>query len=315
MSDRAGVADRASVADRTDVSENRDRRPSAREARRPRNPHRAESWQPTVLRRVRVRSVEPLAPELVRVTLGGDELGQFTIAGSADTTAAAAGEPALVPAVRSPSFDDVVVFCLPDPATGEVTLPVPAPGGGLGHPPGGVALVREYTVRTLRDGAMCVILIRHAEGAGARWLEAVRPGDELTIVGPRVSRALPAVDRMLAVGDATALPALARLLEERPPTLDLDVLAAVPDPAALPRTLLPTVAPADADRVRVRVVAAAPGSSGELIGALSAAGLPTGFAWVAGESGMVSAVRRHLLDRGQNPDRIQFTGYWRLGGP
>ncbi len=293
--------------------------------RRPRNPHRAESWQPTALRRVQVRSVEPLTPELVRVTLEGDELGEFTTAtGSAGATASAtAGDTGLLPAVRSPSFDDVVVFCLPDPDTGEVTLPVPAPGGGLGHPLGGAALVREYTVRSLRDDALCVDLVHHASGAGVRWLESVRPGDDLTIVGPRVSRALPAVDRMLAVGDATALPALARLIEERPPTLALDVLAAVPDPSALPRsaiparTVLPAVSPADADadRVRVRVVAAAPGSADELIDALAAAELPTGFAWVAGESGMVTTVRRHLLARGQEPDRVQFTGYWRLGGP
>lgn len=272
--------------------------------RRPRNPHRAESWQPTALRRVRVRAVEPLAPELVRVTLEGDELGEIaTDAGDA------------VPAVRSSSFDDVVVFCLPDPVTGEVTPPVPAPGGGLGHPPGSAALVREYTVRSLRDGALAVDLVRHASGAGVRWLESVRPGDELTIVGPRVSRALPAVDRMLAVGDATALPALARLIEERPPALALDALAAVPDPSALPRSVLPAVSPADADRVRVEVAAAAPGSAGELIDALTATELPTGFAWVAGESGMVTAVRRHLLARGQEVARVQFTGYWRLGGP
>lgn len=292
------------MVDQTGMSEKPARRPSDRETPRPRNPHRAESWQPTALRRVRVRAVEPLAPELVRVTLEGDELGEIaTDAGDA------------VPAVRSPSFDDVVVFCLPDPVTGEVTLPVPAPGGGLGHPPGSAALVREYTVRSLRDGALAVDLVRHASGAGVRWLESVRPGDALTIVGPRVCRALPAVDRMLAVGDATALPALARLIEERPPTLALDVLAAVPDPSALPRTVLPAVSPADADRVRVRVVAAAPGSADELINAMAAVELPAGFAWVAGESGMVTAVRRHLLARGQEPDRVQFTGYWRLGGP
>ena len=76
-----------------------------------------------------------------------------------------------------------------------------------------------------------------------------------------------------------------------------------------------TVSPADADRVRVQVVATAPGSADELIDALATVDLPTGFAWVAGESGMVTAVRRQLLARGQEPDRVQFTGYWRLGGP
>ena len=69
-----------------------------------------------------------------------------------------------------------------------------------------------------------------------------------------------------------------------------------------------------AESVRA-VVEAAPGSAGELIDALTATELPTGFAWVAGESGMVTAVRRHLLARGQEADRVQFTGYWRLGGP
>ena len=72
------------MVDQTGMSEKPARRPSDRETPRPRNPHRAESWQPTALRRVRVRAVEPLAPELVRVTLEGDELGEIaTDAGDA----------------------------------------------------------------------------------------------------------------------------------------------------------------------------------------------------------------------------------------
>lgn len=94
------------------------------------------------------------------MTLDGDQLGEFTAA-TEDSA----------PAAYSEGFDDVVFFCLPDPATGEVHLPVAAPGGGLAHPPGGAALVREYTVRSLRDGALCVDLVRHASGAGAHWLE------------------------------------------------------------------------------------------------------------------------------------------------
>ncbi|WP_283095574.1 SIP domain-containing protein [Nocardioides alcanivorans] len=43
--------------------------------------------------------------------------------------------------------------------------------------------------------------------------------------------------------------------------------------------------------------------------------MPVGFVWAAGESAVVGDVRRRLVARGQDPDRIQFTGYWRLGGP
>lgn len=130
------------------------------------------------------------------MTLDGDQLGEFT---------AAAEDSA--PAAYSEGFDDVVFFCLPDPATGEVHLPVAAPGGGLAHPPGGAALVREYTVRSLRDGALCVDLVRHASGAGAHWLE----GPARRRYPDRPARGLPAgtdrkVHRQLAPRRAAVAP-------------------------------------------------------------------------------------------------------------
>ncbi len=37
------------------------------------------------------------------------------------------------------------------------------------------------------------------------------------------------------------------------------------------------------------------------------------FAWLAGESGVVRALRRHLInERGVDKRSIEFTGYWRL---
>ncbi|MEH6818861.1 siderophore-interacting protein [Dietzia cercidiphylli] len=132
-------------------------------------------------------AVAAFAADLVRVTLDGDQLGEFT---------AAAEDSA--PAAYSEGFDDVVFFCLPDPATGEVHLPVAAPGGGLAHPPGGAALVREYTVRSLRDGALCVDLVRHASGAGAHWLE----GPARRRYPDRPARGLPAgADRIKFTGN------------------------------------------------------------------------------------------------------------------
>ena len=50
--------------------------------------------------------------------------------------------------------------------------------------------------------------------------------------------------------------------------------------------------------------------------AVRAARLPsvTPYAWVAGESSMVRAVRRHLVgERGIDRTRVTFTGYWRRG--
>jgi NADPH-dependent ferric siderophore reductase len=55
------------------------------------------------------------------------------------------------------------------------------------------------------------------------------------------------------------------------------------------------------------------GRSDVVLSALRGADLPDGevFAWVAGESGMVKAVRRHLVrDRGVDRRRVEFCGYW-----
>lgn len=270
--------------------------------RRLRNRHRAESRFETVVRRVALRSVSELAPDLVRITLGGAELGEF----EADN--------AIHAAVESPGFDDVVVFCLPDPDTGLVTVPLPGPGGGLLVPPGRTVVAREYTVRALGGGGvMTVDLVRHRDGPGMRWLATARPGDEVAVVAPRVSRALPEVDSMLAVGDASALPALARLVEEYPAGSVLDVVLVVPDLRRLPASLLQ--AGSARAGVTVRVVRDAPGSSGEVLVALSECAPTYQFAWVACESGMAGDIRRGLIERGQPVDRVQFTGYWRLGGP
>ena len=53
-----------------------------------------------------------------------------------------------------------------------------------------------------------------------------------------------------------------------------------------------------------------------LLSAVAGAGLPPGtsYAWLAGESACVRALRRHLVSaRGLDRSRITFTGYWRQG--
>ncbi|MEV0563282.1 siderophore-interacting protein [Dactylosporangium sp. NPDC050588] len=57
-------------------------------------------------------------------------------------------------------------------------------------------------------------------------------------------------------------------------------------------------------------------SGGGVLDAVRAADLPPGtpYAWVAGESGVVRSVRRHLVhERGIDRRRVMFTGYWRRG--
>lgn len=58
------------------------------------------------------------------------------------------------------------------------------------------------------------------------------------------------------------------------------------------------------------------GGAGAVVAAMRAARLPVGkgYAWIAGESAEVRALRRHLVrERGFERDAVVFTGYWRRG--
>ncbi len=59
-----------------------------------------------------------------------------------------------------------------------------------------------------------------------------------------------------------------------------------------------------------------PGSPSGLLTALREAELPGGdtYAWIAGESGTVKELRRHLVaERGLDRRAVSFSGYWRRG--
>lgn len=203
------------------------------------------------------------------------------------------------------------------------------------------------------DRRVDVDFVVHGDGGpAAAWLSTAAVGDELVVIGPDALsphsgvgidwRPGTATDLLLA-GDETAAPAIASILEALPPTRRAHALIEVADQEdALPLAvgpnvevvwvaraggehgsrLLPAVTAWLAERPEL-VAAAAAGRAQELDDVdvdreilwerpESAAG---GFyAWIAGEAGVVTTLRR-LLVRGHGIDRgrVAFMGYWRLG--
>jgi NADPH-dependent ferric siderophore reductase len=104
-------------------------------------------------------------------------------------------------------------------------------------------------------------------------------------------------------GDETALPAIARLLDAWPGTIGADVVIEVASPPAvqdLPSHAGVTVQWVHGADAWVQAVRDLPWPD-----------VPT-FCWVAGESGAVRQVRRHLADDRHVPrDCLDATGYWR----
>ncbi|WP_280701609.1 siderophore-interacting protein [Kitasatospora sp. GP82] len=253
-----------------------------------------------------------LGPSMVRVTFGGEQLKDFAGGG------------------RDQSFS----LFLPHPGQSAPVLPTEA-GEGWFHewralPPEVRAVMRSYTVRAQdRERAeVDVDFALHgtqapaasaAAGPAARWAAAAGPGDRVVLLGPAVEgnrsvgfRPPPDADWLLIAGDETALPAIGGIMDWLPAGVRARVWIEVPHAEDIQD--LPSAAEAEITWL-VRDSARRP-VSGPLLEAVRAAELPGGtpYAWIAGESGAVKALRRHLVrERGFDRKSVEFSGYWRLG--
>jgi NADPH-dependent ferric siderophore reductase len=189
--------------------------------------------------------------------------------------------------------------------------------------------MRSYTLRALRrnpdeidiDFALHGLEPGAAVPAGpaSHWASAARAGDRVVLLGPAVAdnraiRFRPPADTDLVVlrGDETAVPAASAILESLPAGLRVRAWLEVPHAGDIQD--LATSADAEITWL-VRDERAAGSAMG--LDALRATVLPaaeTPYAWIAGESGRVRELRRHLVgERGLDRRRVTFVGYWRQG--
>jgi NADPH-dependent ferric siderophore reductase len=242
----------------------------------------------TAPRLLQVRRSARITPRMIRVTLAGDELTGFGGDGP----------------------DRRIKMFFPVPGQDRPAVPRAASGGPVW--PAGEArpAVRTYTVRRFDAGAgeLDVDFVLHeGHGPAAAWARDARPGAWVAVSEPG-GRYEPDPDAAfhLVIGDETALPAVATVLEALPASTPAVAFLEVAD-AAEEQEL---TGPAD-----VRWVHRGDRPAGQpLAEAVRAAELPTGDgqAWLSGESACVKDLRKHLLDeRGFGRRRVYATGYWR----
>lgn len=235
------------------------------------------------MRRLDVSRVRQLTPHMVRVTFVGTVLDGFV----------------------SASPDDHVKLFFPV-AGGALNLPALGPEGPV-YPEGvEPSPSRDYTPRRY-DAALNELdidFVLHGEGPASTWAETAKVGDTLGVGGPRGSMLVPDdYDHYVLVGDATALPAIGRWLEEMPTDRNVTVLVEIDSDAerqALPRDVRWFVA----------------GASPDLDEAVASLPIPDGdtFWWVATESKRARALRSLLVEqRGVDKDWVKATGYWKAG--
>ncbi|MCA6096280.1 siderophore-interacting protein [Streptomyces sp. SCA3-4] len=255
-----------------------------------------------------VLRTERISPALLRVTFGGDRLGEMVTGGR----------------------DQRFKLFLPRPGQDAPVLPDDRGVGWYAQwrtqDPAVRAVMRSYTVRELRHdpAELDVDFVQHGEhgegtghgGPASHWSRTARPGDRVTVLGPvaeengGVDFQPPAgTDWVLVTADESALPAAAGILAWLPAGTPAKVWIEVSHPDDVQD--LPTAADADITWLVRSTPADRP-----VLDAVRTAELPAGtpYAWIAGESGTIRALRRHLVgDRGIDRRAVTFTGYWRLG--
>lgn len=146
----------------------------------------------------------------------------------------------------------------------------------------------------------------HGHGPASLWAAQVRPGDAVTVGGPRGSMIIDLDhDWHLLAGDASALPAIARRLEELPAGSQARVLVQVAD--ARDERPLPSAAALQVQWVR---------SAEAWLQALRTAALPPGdgFVWCAGEARVMAQARELLLTHHRHPrEAMRVAAYWKQG--
>ena len=142
---------------------------------------------------------------MVRLVLGGDDLAGFVSLG----------------------FDDHVKIFIPPPGATEPLLPTSGPEGA--EPPA----MRDFTPRKYDAdaGELTIDFALHEAGPATAWAANAEPGDFLGIGGPRGSMIVPTEFRLhVLIGDETAIPAIARRLEELPSGVGARVIVEVERP-------------------------------------------------------------------------------------
>ncbi|MEI2432916.1 siderophore-interacting protein [Lysobacter yananisis] len=252
---------------------------------------------PLKLRLLRVDRVEPVTPHLLRVVLSGEDLADFV----------------------SASFDDHVKVLFPAPGQERPTMPTLGPAGfvfadGVERP-----AVRDFTPRRFDPVARELELefALHEAGPASDWARQARAGHCLGVGGPRGSRVVPAGFAWhLLIGDDTALPAIARRLQELPAAARAIAVLEVEDASA-------RIDFASAAALQTHWCyrnGADPAGDPPLLRAVRELQWPhdrdAGYVWAAGETSAIRAVRQHLLsERGVDKARLHAAGYWKRGAP
>ncbi len=178
----------------------------------------------------------------------------------------------------------------------------------------GRMLYRRYTIRHFNreTETLDLDIFAHGKGGpGEHWVQTVRPGNEVEVVGPRGKISLVDAPWHLFAGDETYIPATFAMLEALPAGTPAWAFLEV----AGPEEEQPLSVTADVRLTWLYRGNATPGDPAGLVAALELASLPTsaGHAYIGAELQVARTLPRILEARGFDRNQISSKAYWGRG--
>jgi len=285
--------------------------------------------------RVRVARIEHLTPHFARFTFTGEDAEHLALVGPDQRIKI------LVPFADG-SETDFGLFDEPRPGMSEWYQNWRLLPDEARNP------LRTYTVRAVRPEVAEVdidFVLHGTQGPASAWAIGATIGSALTIIGPDRRADLAGYGgvewhpgdavRVLLAGDETAAPAICAIVEglaahveghafiEVPSAADIipvdtpsqvTVTWLAREDAPLGAHLTSAVRAWGADRGASRGEAPEDLAADDILWEVPAEVRGDEYAWLAGEAGVITGLRRHLVrDLGIDRKTVAFMGYWRTG--
>ncbi len=249
-------------------------------------------------REMRVVSVASVTPLMRRIVLAGPDLARFTTGGLH------------------------VRLLFPPPGIAVPQWPVNGEDGRPSWPAADAKpAARAYTIRHINAdrGEIAIDMVLHDDphgnhAPGAGFAQDARPGDVVGMTGPG-GGSIGEASRYILLGDETALPAIARLLEAMPETAEVAAFVEVADA----REEQPLASPASLSLNWLHRNGAHAGAGESLARAVRdhrwlAGDGETPFVWAGCEHAQARAIRRFVhKEAGLARDKCHIVAYWRRG--
>lgn len=240
---------------------------------------------------VQVKQIDDLSPHLRRITLFSDALRHYP----------------------APCVAAHIKLFLPQSGQRQPVLPTLTEKGPV-WPEGAVRpIVRTYTVRNLRagEGEIDIEFAMHDGSCPALdFARSAQPGDWIGLSNPGGPKPmLPPAQRYYLVGDGSALPAIAALLEDMPEHTTGQAFIRV----AVREDCLALKKPAG---LQISWFVGSIETSEKLIAAFIASSLPVedSHFWLAGENRLVVELRRYLRrEKACRRQQLYAIPYWHEG--